>query len=142
MIDETKLIEYLETLVEFECKKSQESAEIGTFDMATCYGHGEYCYKNAINFAKEQPKIGGWIPCSEGKITAEQKCIADLVNFAMTVSDKLKKKDFSLFSPTSGIGGGMKIGMPPICRMSDELLSLHEEVINEAMRAKKDEQMD
>lgn len=65
MIDEKKLIEYLETLVEFECKKSQESAEIGAFDMATCYGHGEYCYKNAINATKEQPKIGGWIPCSE-----------------------------------------------------------------------------
>lgn len=64
-IDEKKLIEYLETLVEFERKKSQESAEIGAFDMATCYGHGEYCYKNAINAAEEQPKIGGWIPCSE-----------------------------------------------------------------------------
>ncbi len=78
----------------------------------------------------------------QSKITEEQKCIADLVNFAMTVSDRLQKKDFSLFSPTSVIGGGMKIGMPPICRMSDELLSLHEEVINEAMRAKRDEQMD
>lgn len=65
MIDEKKLIEYLETLVEFESKKSQESAQIGAFDMATCYGHGEYCYKNAINAAEEQPKIGGWIPCSE-----------------------------------------------------------------------------
>lgn len=65
MIDETKLIEYLETLVEFEGKKSQESAEIGAFDMATCYGHGEYCYKNAINAAREQSKIGEWIPCSE-----------------------------------------------------------------------------
>ena len=69
-------------------------------------------------------------------MTGEQKCIVDLVNFAMTVSDRLKKKDFSLFSPTSGIGGGMKIGMPPICRMSDELLSLHEDIINEAFRAK------
>ena len=65
MIDEKKLIEYLEDLVEFERKKSQESAQIGAFDMATCYGHGEYCYKNAINAAEEQPKIGGWIPCSE-----------------------------------------------------------------------------
>lgn len=65
MIDEKKLIEYLEALVEFERKKSQESAQIGAFDMATCYGHGEYCYKNAINAAEEQPKIGGWIPCSE-----------------------------------------------------------------------------
>lgn len=98
--------------------------------------------KDIERIIESQPKIGGWISCSEGKITAEQKCIADLVNFAMTVSDRLKKKDFSLFRPTSGIGGGMKIGMPPICCMSDELLSLHEEVINEAMRAKRDEQMD
>lgn len=73
-------------------------------------------------------------------MTEEQKCIVDLVDFAMTVSDRLQKKDFSLFSPTSGVGGGMKIGMPPICRMSDELLSLHEEVIGEAMRAKRDDE--
>lgn len=73
-------------------------------------------------------------------MTDEQKCIVDLVNFAMMVSDRLQKKDFSLFSPTSGVGGGMKIGMPPICRMSDELLSLHEEVISEAMRAKRDDE--
>lgn len=73
-------------------------------------------------------------------MTDEQKCIVDLVDFAMIVSDRLQKKDFSLFSPTSGIGGGMKIGMPPICRMSDELLNLHEEVISEAMRAKRNDE--
>lgn len=73
-------------------------------------------------------------------MTDEQKCIVDLVNFAMTVSDRLKKKDFSLFSPTSGIGGGMKSGMPPVCRMSDELLSLHEEAIREAMREKRNDE--
>ena len=78
-------------------------------------------------------------PKPKSRITEEQKCIADLVNFAMTVSDRLQKKDFSLFSPTSGIGGGMKIGLPPICRMSDELLSLHEDIINEAVRAKRNE---
>lgn len=73
-------------------------------------------------------------------MTEEQKCIVDLVDFAMTVSDRLQKKDFSLFSSTSGVGGGMKIGMPSICHMSDELLSLHEEVIGEAMRAKRDDE--
>lgn len=73
-------------------------------------------------------------------MTDEQKCIVDLVNFAMTVSDRLKKKDFTLFSPTSAIGGGLKNNFPPICRMSDELLSLHEEVIGEAMRAKRDDE--
>ena len=73
-------------------------------------------------------------------MTEEQKCIVDLVNFAMTVSDRLQKKDFSLFSPTSRVGGGMKIGMPPICRMSDELLSVHDEVIGEAMRAKRNDE--
>lgn len=73
-------------------------------------------------------------------MTGEQKCIVDLVNFAMTVSDRLQKKDFSLFSPTSGVGGGMKNNFPPICRMSDELLSLHEEVIGEAMRAKRNDE--
>lgn len=119
MIDEKKFMEFMTAL-------EDAGAEHVSFD-------------DLRKFVDDFPKIGGWLPCSEGKITAEQKCIADLVNFAMTVSDRLKKKDFSLFSPTSGIGGGMKIGMPPICRMSDELISLHEEVINEAMRAKRNE---
>lgn len=73
-------------------------------------------------------------------MTDEQKCIVDLVNFAMTVSDRLKKRDFTLFSPTSAIGGGLKNNFPPICRMSDELLSLHEGVISEAMRAKRNDE--
>lgn len=113
----------------------------------------EYCIVNGKNqivkdgFYSEE-EAAEWLeevygvkhePKPQTQITAEQKCIVDLVNFAMTVSDKLKKKDFSLFSPTSGIGGGMKIGLPPICRMSDELLSLHEDIINEAVRAKRNE---
>lgn len=73
-------------------------------------------------------------------MTGEQKCIVDLVNFAMAVSDRLKKKDFTLFSPTSATGGGMKNNLPPICRTSDKLLSLHEEVISEAMRAKRNDE--
>lgn len=73
-------------------------------------------------------------------MTDEQKCIVDLVNFAMAVSDRLKKKDFTLFSPTSAIGGGLKNNLPPICRMSDEVLYKHEEVINEAMRAKRNDE--
>lgn len=73
-------------------------------------------------------------------MTDEQKCIVDLVNFAMTVSDRLQKKDFSLFSPTSAIGGGTKNNFPPICRMSDEVLYKHEEVIGEAMRARRNDE--
>lgn len=73
-------------------------------------------------------------------MTDEQKCIVDLVNFAMIVSDRLKKKDFTIFSPTSRIGGGMKIGVLPICHMSDEVLYKHEEVINETMKAKRDDE--
>lgn len=73
-------------------------------------------------------------------MTDEQKCIVDLVNFAMVVSDRLKKKDFSLFSPTSVIGGGIKNNFTPICRMSDEVLYKHEEVISEAMRAKRNDE--
>lgn len=84
-IDEKKLIEYLETLAEFERKKSQESAEIGAFDMATCYGHGEYCYKNAINAAEEQPKIGGWIPCSERFPEVEQTVLLSLRSLDVSV---------------------------------------------------------
>lgn len=86
--------------------------------------------------------IGCWmkIIMEVKEMTDEQKCIVDLVNFAMVVSDRLKKKDFTLFSPTSAIGGGLKNNLPPICRMSDELLSLHEEVISEAMRAKRNDE--
>lgn len=69
-------------------------------------------------------------------MTDEQKCIVDLVSLVMDISDKAKKRDLSLIRPTSGIGGGIYCGQPPICRISDELLDKYGDVIHDALRAK------
>lgn len=69
-------------------------------------------------------------------MTDEQKCIADLVSLVMDISDKAMKRDLSLIRPTSGIGGGIRLGQPPICKISDELFDKHGDVIHDALRAK------
>lgn len=69
-------------------------------------------------------------------MTNEQKCIADLVTLVMDISDKAMKRDLSLIRPTSGIGGGIHLGQPPICRISYELFDKHGDVIHDALRAK------
>lgn len=69
-------------------------------------------------------------------MTDEQKCIVDLVTLVMDISDKATKRDLSIIRPTSGIGGGIHLGQPPVCRISDELFDKHGDVIHDALRAR------
>lgn len=69
-------------------------------------------------------------------MTDEQKCIVDLFMLIEEITEKSKKKDFSLFR-TSSIGGCDKYhGLPPICRKRDDLLLKHEDIIFQALKAK------
>lgn len=65
MIDEKKLIEELYALADKESRKCDEAAEANLTDILIKYNHGESCYYNAVETVNSQPKIGGWIPCSE-----------------------------------------------------------------------------
>lgn len=69
-------------------------------------------------------------------MTDEQKCITDLVSLVMDIADKAKKRDLSLIRATSTMGAGMYLGMPPICRISDELFEKYGDVIHDAFKAK------
>lgn len=73
-------------------------------------------------------------------MTDEQKCICDLFALLDDVAEKIKKNDFSLVRKGSGIGGGIYLGMPPICRFIDELLEKHGDVIYSALREKESEE--
>lgn len=65
MIDEAKLIDELYALADKESRKCDEAAEANLTDIVVKYNHGESCYFNAVEAVNSQPKIGGWIPCSE-----------------------------------------------------------------------------
>lgn len=75
-------------------------------------------------------------------MTGEQKCIYDLFVLLQDVSDRAHKKDLTLIRPTSGIGGGIYLGMPPIVRMTDELFEKHGDIIHDAIRAKEKQELD
>ena len=63
----------------------------------------------------------------------EQQCIKDLYLLIEDITEKSKKKDFSLFR-VSNIGGCDQYqGLPPICRTHDALLSKYEDIINDAL---------
>lgn len=65
MIDENKLIRDLQSLAEKEEKKCGEAVEMDLEDAVVKYNHGEYCYANAIETVRSQPKTGQWILCNE-----------------------------------------------------------------------------
>ena len=58
MIDEKKLIEYLEARAEENRKEWEQFDDHGAF--------GEYCaFSSVKNYVDSMPKVGEWIPCSE-----------------------------------------------------------------------------
>ena len=69
-------------------------------------------------------------------MTEEQKCIADLFKCIDDITEKAKRRDLSLFR-ISGIGGcDMYQGMPPICRIRDNILDKYEDIIYQSLKEK------
>ena len=64
---------------------------------------------------------------------AEQQCIKDLYLFIEEITEKSKKRDFSLFRAANIGGCDQYQGLPPICRKQDALFSKYEDLIYEAL---------
>ena len=64
-------------------------------------------------------------------MTKEQKCIAELWTLLIRIEDGARSHDLSLLRVPRGASGcDMYQGLPPICRLTDDLLDRYEDIIN------------
>lgn len=69
-------------------------------------------------------------------MTKEQCCIREMYELLDRVSQNAKSHDLSLLRPYRGASGCDSYqGLPPICRILDNILDKYEDVISEAFRA-------
>lgn len=69
-------------------------------------------------------------------MTKEQKCIAELWTLLIRIEDSARSHDLSLLRVHRGASGcDMYQGLPPICRITDDILSRYEDIIYAAVNA-------
>lgn len=69
-------------------------------------------------------------------MTKEQKCIAELWTLLARIEDSARSYDLSLLRVHRGASGcDMYQGLPPICRITDDILSRYEDIIDAAVNA-------
>lgn len=70
-------------------------------------------------------------------MTQEQKCIAELYALIERIEDGARHHDLSLLRVPRGASGcDMYHGLPPICRIKDDILNRYENIIREALAKK------
>lgn len=70
-------------------------------------------------------------------MTQEQKCIAELYALIERIEDGARHHDSSLLRVPRGASGcDMYQGLPPICRVKDDILNRYEDIICEALAKK------
>lgn len=73
-------------------------------------------------------------------MTKEQMCIKELYELVDRITQNACKHDLSLFRVGRGACGcDMYQGLPPICRIRDDILNRYEDIIYEDFEEKKDE---
>lgn len=69
-------------------------------------------------------------------MTREQECIKELCELVDRVTENAKKHDLSLVRPPRGACGcDQYIGLPPLCRIRDDIFSRYEDIISGAFEA-------
>lgn len=69
-------------------------------------------------------------------MTKEQQCIAELWTLLIRIEDSARSHDLSLLRVHRGVSGcDMYQGLPPICRITDDILSRYEDIIYAAVNA-------
>lgn len=73
-------------------------------------------------------------------MTREQACIKELYALVDSITENARKRDLSLLRPPRGASGcDMYQGLPPICRIRDDILHRYEDIIYEVLRAEEKE---
>lgn len=69
-------------------------------------------------------------------MTREQKCITELWALLDRIEDGARRHDLSLLRVPCGASGcDMYQGLPPICRITDDILERYGDIINTAINA-------
>lgn len=69
-------------------------------------------------------------------MTKEQKCIAELWTLLACIEDGSRSHDLSLLRVHSGASGcDAYQGLPPICRITDDILNRYEDIIYAAVNS-------
>lgn len=69
-------------------------------------------------------------------MTKEQKCIAELWALLNRIENGARSHDLSLLRAHRGASGcDMYQGLPPICRLTDDILGRYEDIISAAVNA-------
>ena len=64
-------------------------------------------------------------------MTKEQKCIAELWTLLNRIENGARGHDLSLLrAPRGASGCDMYQGLPPICRLTDDILDRYDDIIN------------
>lgn len=67
-------------------------------------------------------------------MTEEQKCIAELYKLLERIENGARRHDLALLRVSRGASGcDMYQGLPPICRIKDDILQRYEDIINTAL---------
>lgn len=70
-------------------------------------------------------------------MTKEQECIIELYMLLERIEDAARHHDLSLLRVPRGASGcDMYQGLPPICRVLDEIRSKYDDIITESLRMK------
>ena len=70
-------------------------------------------------------------------MTREQQCIAELYSLIERIEDGARRHDLSLLRvPRGACGCDMYQGLPPICRVKDDILNRYEDIICVALSMK------
>lgn len=74
-------------------------------------------------------------------MTKEQECIAELWTLLTRIEDDAYSHDLSLLcAPRGASGCDMYQGLPPISRITDDILNRYEDIINAAVNAEMTEE--
>lgn len=68
-------------------------------------------------------------------MTREQMCIKELYELVDKVTENARKRDLSLIRPSGAGGCDRYMGLPPICRIRDDITGRYEDIIYGAFKA-------
>lgn len=128
---------------------NEESAEQGLF-VGYCHWDGEQLISDDGDYYSIDEVVSKYKYEADGSLvywrasrwsgdicmTKEQKCIAELYTLLERIEDGARHHDLTLLrTPRGASGCDMYQGLPPICRIKDDIRQRYEQIIDAALNA-------